>query len=347
MRRCMVGVLAVMLIFVVLDCVAVSYVRLQSYGIWDVGTALFIVLAVVLAAPLAYPLTAFCTESGTHACLRVLLFGGFLTLSSVVYVVAGVFAFPMLVFPTYKPVGYGGLDPLSYIMLLVLPTASLLLSRLITSKHRSKVRIAATLTIAAVALSTPATPLMVSSVAGPWVETAYMDELRGYAGVLGNCTANTSPQCVLMLAEEYVRRFTGTYMRPYPKPRQLLISAWNEGFINKLAATLKTGACEDHSRGLTQLIEDVYGLKTKIVVFDGWDHAMPEAEINGTWYVLDLVFTTPNNIVKTSDYAEHLSKICRELGGNYCRLYEKLIKGEARIADPSTSEDLTKEHGFK
>lgn len=258
---------------------------------------------------------------------------------SLIYVVIGIFIFPLFIFPSYGLIDYN-----IFVTFLIIASVISAIGLMLVFKHPTRSHFIIGVFMIATVLSISVAPLMVSFV--PWIEDAYKNELRGYEAVLGYCFANTSPQCLFEAVKEYTNRFIGTYKYPYPKPRQFLIDALNAEFVKKLAVILKTGACEDYSLGLTKLIEDIYGLKTRVVVFDEWDHAMPEAEINGTWYVLDLVFTTPNNIVKASDYAEHLSKICRELGGNYCELYEKLVKREAKIMDGSSREDLAKEHGF-
>lgn len=277
----------------------------------------------------------------------LLWFGLFLTLLSVIYVIVGTFAFPMFVFPAYGlHLSFIGLDCLAIIVIIIFAMMiSLLLSHKVTPRPSEKSYAVAVLATAII-LSMPITPLVASFVMTPWVETAYGNVVRSYADALSDCATDVSPQCVLELAKKYTADFFNTYKHKYPKPRQLLVNSFNIEFVKKLAAILKTGACEDYSLGLAKLIEGVYGLRTRIISFINWDHAMPEVEIDGTWYVLDLVFTTPNQIVKVSEYAEHLSKMCEERGGDYYELYEGLRRGEVRIKDPISNEDLTKQHGF-
>jgi hypothetical protein len=67
-----------------------------------------------------------------------------------------------------------------------------------------------------------------------------------------------------------------------------------------LAVVASTGACEDFVLRLTALLRDALGCETRMVIFEGVDHAMPEAMINGTWYMFNISYTTlkePQNIL--------------------------------------------------
>ncbi len=138
----------------------------------------------------------------------------------------------------------------------------------------------------------------------------------------------------------YSSNFTTTYMNPCPKPRQLLIVLPplinNKDFVAKLAATSRTGACIDFALGVTKLIEDLFGYKTRITMFIGQDHTIPEVEINRTWHVIDALYTIPNYPVEANQYAEYLRE-------NQPRIYNTI----KRIIDFDTGQDLTNEHGFQ
>jgi transglutaminase/protease-like cytokinesis protein 3 len=153
----------------------------------------------------------------------------------------------------------------------------------------------------------------------------------------------------------YNYSFFNTYGKLLPKPRLFYIYSliipnslnfffrkstvanFTRDFAEKLAATSRTGACEDFALGLTRLLRDSLHCQTRIVgVFgDQVDHALPEVKINDTWYILDIIFTTPNHPVKASDYATYLYENRRDI-------YQKI----RNITDYDTSEDLRIEHGF-
>ena len=130
-----------------------------------------------------------------------------------------------------------------------------------------------------------------------------------------------------------------TYRKPCPKPRQLLVILpsliGNRDFVAKLVVVSRTGACLDFALGATKLIEDLYGYRVRVVHLIGQDHVIPEVEVNGTWYVIDITYTTKNYPVKASEYADHLRR-------NYPSIYSNL----EGLADFDTGQDLSKEHGL-
>ncbi|MCX8186766.1 MAG: transglutaminase-like domain-containing protein [Sulfolobales archaeon] len=297
----------------------------------------------------------------------IALFGVFLMLITVAYVTVGVFVFPILLFPIYKPGACIELvvpplltilppvkvEPLSLLTLPTITVVSFILSYLVSSslfRRSKKFRVIVAVSLALTSLLAVFTlPQIVTYVAEPWVESTYYGELERFKALFSDCLNNTSPRCVFNLARELRENFTFTYMLPYPKPRQFSIDMSNLDFVRELAAVLKTGACEDYSHALTRLVEDVFGLKTRYVVFMNWDHMMPEVEVGGVWYVLDTVFTTPSHVVRVEDYAEYLNATCSNpgmSGDNICKLYEKLVRGEVKIVNPLINEDLTEQHGF-
>lgn len=154
------------------------------------------------------------------------------------------------------------------------------------------------------------------------------------------CETSADPvECIWNFVENYVSNFTPTYMKPFPKPRQLIISISsslsNRDFVARLASVARTGACFDYALGITKLIEDLYGFRTRVVIFIGQDHAIPEVEINGSWYIIDAVYTTKSHPVKADDYADYLRK-------NYPNVYGNLTG----LIDFDTGQDLSYEHGI-
>ena len=144
--------------------------------------------------------------------------------------------------------------------------------------------------------------------------------------------------CIWNFVIHYKLEFISTYRLPCPKPRQLLIrvdSIYNRDFVAKLCAICKTGACLDFALGVTKLIEDLYGYETRVVKLKGQDHAIPEVRINGTWYVIDAVYTTQNYPVKASKYVRYLQ-----------RYYPEVYKNLRGLVDFDTGKDLSDEHGF-
>jgi len=148
-----------------------------------------------------------------------------------------------------------------------------------------------------------------------------------------------SIECLWYFVKYYDSLFILTYRRPCPKPRQLLITMFslisNRDFIAELAVASRTGACLDFALGVTRLIEDLYGCKVRVVKFIGWDHVVPEVEVNGIWYVIDVTYTTKDYPVKASEYADYLRR-------NYPSIYSNL----ERLVDFDTGQDLSKEHGL-
>ena len=148
--------------------------------------------------------------------------------------------------------------------------------------------------------------------------------------------------CLWNFVKYYASEFVSTHEKPCPKPRQLLIrlpllsDINNRDFVAKLAVASRTGACLDFALGATKLIEDFYGCKVRVVEFIGWDHVVPEVEVNGIWYVIDVTYTTKDYPVKASEYADYLRR-------NYPSIYINL----KRLVDFDTGQDLSREHGFR
>jgi len=177
-----------------------------------------------------------------------------------------------------------------------------------------------------------------------FVETTYKSNVV-IQGTSNTCTLSNAWNLTL----QYNKSFFNTYGKPLPKPRLFYIykffrfpiggpiANYTRDFAEKLAATSRTGACEDFALGLTRLLRDSLHCQTRIVgvLGDQVDHALPEVKINDTWYILDIIFTTPKHPVKACDYATYLLENRRDI-------YQKI----RIITDYDTNEDLRIEHGF-
>ena len=107
----------------------------------------------------------------------------------------------------------------------------------------------------------------------------------------------------------YTQGYYTTYMKPVPKPGQIfqLRTLGVNWSYDKVFVLAKTGTCEDFAIALATLLHDVLGCETRVVVFKGWDHAVPEVMVNGTWYVFDVTYTIPQSPVPVNKYYEYLA----------------------------------------
>ena len=110
----------------------------------------------------------------------------------------------------------------------------------------------------------------------------------------------------------------------------------------RLSAVARIGTCGEFAMGLARLLRDSLGCETRMVVFKTLDHEFPEVKANGTWYVFDLTYTTPDKPVEASKYAEYLQNKC--IIEN--RFREVFCAGFEGLVDAVTREDLREEHGF-
>jgi len=173
------------------------------------------------------------------------------------------------------------------------------------------------------------------------VEFEYPRKVKGLKNSMGGeCTLDKAWE----LVKNYNKSFMSTYKTIWPKPRQFVLNIGelktfmfkpSRIFAGKLAAVSGTGACEDFALGATQLLSDVLGCETRVVVLLGEDHALPEVKVGDTWYVVDITYTTTKSPVKASEYAEHLR-------ATRPSLYSK-VKG---VIEAYTGRDLSAEHGF-
>jgi len=172
------------------------------------------------------------------------------------------------------------------------------------------------------------------------VEFEYTYTLTEFREYYVKCMSNSSNAlaCMWSLTLKYESEFIATYRAPCAKPRQLLLRipplADTRDLVAKLAATAKTDACLDFGIGVTKILSDL-GFETRVVSFLGWDHAIPEVKINGTWFVIDAMYTTPNNPVPAPMY------------GDYLKAYHSDIYASLKgLLDFDTGLDVSGEHGF-
>jgi hypothetical protein len=164
------------------------------------------------------------------------------------------------------------------------------------------------------------------------VQLKYPMKVESLKQSVGNmCTLDNA----WMLVKSYYHGFLFSYLKPWPKPRQFMFQGLNLEFVAKLAVVSKTGACVDFGLGTARLLNDVLGCETRVVAFEGLDHAMPEVKVGDTWFVADASYTTPEAPVKVSEYAWHLNATMPNIYSQTKRVYDLITK-----------EDLTAEHGF-
>ncbi len=135
----------------------------------------------------------------------------------------------------------------------------------------------------------------------------------------------------------YAQGYYTTYGKPVPKPGQIfqLRPLGVNWLYDKVFVLAKTGSCEDFAIALSTQLYDVLGCKTRVVVFKGWDHAVPEVMINGAWYVFDIDYTTTQTPIPTYKYYEYLT--------TYYSNRASSIKG---FIEYETGENISLEHGF-
>ena len=168
---------------------------------------------------------------------------------------------------------------------------------------------------------------------GAWLYPVKVREMRNLYGYGAQCTLEKA----WSIAKLASTTFKNTYTVNVPKPRQLMIPG-DDRYLwvpRALVAVASTGSCEDFALELTTLLRDVLGCEARVVAFVGYDHALPEVKVDGTWYVLDIGYTTRAGPVKAEDYWKHLER-------NYPR-----VAAEAKgLVDRETGRDVSAEHGF-
>jgi len=159
----------------------------------------------------------------------------------------------------------------------------------------------------------------------------YIANIRNTYGV--SCQLNTA----WSIATRYLQDYYSTYGKAVPKPAQIFELRYSEiHWIYRRAFVLaRTGSCGDIAIAVTTLLHDVLNCKVRVVVFQGWDHAIPEVMVNNTWYVFDISYTTPQYPVPTNKYYEYLTIYYPEVASNIMGFIEY-----------ETEKDVSLEHGF-
>jgi hypothetical protein len=132
-----------------------------------------------------------------------------------------------------------------------------------------------------------------------------------------------------------VQGYYPTYGVPVPKPAQIFeLSDLRMHWMYRKAFVLaKTGSCGDIAIALTTLLHDALGCKTRIVIFHGVDHVIPEVMVNETWYVFDISYTTSQFPVPADKYFEYLTTY-----------YPNVASSTEGFTDYETGEDVSLEH---
>ena len=182
------------------------------------------------------------------------------------------------------------------------------------------------------------------------IESEYHTVVSEYSQFLKENPANGLSSSWAVVAK-YKNEFDGTYGRNESLPNRVLFSnsgfylgftplflvylEWFDGY-EKLVVIQKKGNCGEFAIAIKTLLRDVTGLKTRIVHMEGLDHAFPEVYWNGSWWVFDAIFTTPDYPVKAGRYANYLKENKRDV---YYNLYN--------LKEDETGTSVLAEHGFK
>ena len=78
--------------------------------------------------------------------------------------------------------------------------------------------------------------------------------------------------------------------------------------MGRFVAVQRMGACWEFAVVMTTLLRDVAGVYTRVVYFEGMDHALPEVYLKGRWWVFGASHTTPRYPVAARSYASYLRR---------------------------------------
>ncbi len=149
------------------------------------------------------------------------------------------------------------------------------------------------------------------------------------------------------IVTQYRELFEGTYGKNVSLPNRCLKSNpligstpifWaylSCGGYEKLVAIQRKGCCGEFATAINTLLHDIIGVRTRVVHMEGIDHAFPEIYLNGSWWVLDAIYTTPNFLVKAESYARYLEENKRDVYENISNIID--AKGKSLLV----------EHGFE
>jgi len=151
--------------------------------------------------------------------------------------------------------------------------------------------------------------------------------------------------CAWTTAKIYLKKFRSTYGLPAERPYLLVTRdpvlqyIISKDLLNRMVVISGYGGCGELAIAISTIVRDIFGFDTRVLNFEGVDHAIAEVYVNGSWYVLDPGFTTPKGPIRVSLYASYLANSSNE---NVRRVYETA----ARLIDVESGKDLAYEHGF-
>lgn len=176
------------------------------------------------------------------------------------------------------------------------------------------------------------------------VKSDYMKEYQYSLNYRDNNELNASWNILGSYNKEFEKTYAistppSRFIFRYVKSRFLIYPIlWQyfklDGF-NKLLVVQSRGGCGEFAWTAAFFLNDVTGLNTRVVSFEGIDHAFPEVEVNNVWWVFDLVYTTPYYPIEAHNFASHLKMQNFDLY-NYV----------ANLKKRDTGETLLAEHGF-
>jgi hypothetical protein len=243
----------------------------------------------------------------------------------------------ILVFGIYSWTGYFlyyAWIRISNVVAYILLITPFIVVAIFATLHKLRIPNKLLISLALVFLTVPATLWLELVISINHLYPKYVEEIRAHYD--RHCSLDVA----WTIALEYNRNFHNTYGKPEPKPQRYKLIF--EGMLDSFETVVRTGACEDFARGLAKLLRDSLGCETRVVAFKTANHAFPEVKINGTWYVFDLTYTTPDKPVEASKYAEYLHNKCA-MERRFC---EVLCAGFRGLVDAVTGEDLREEHCF-
>jgi hypothetical protein len=219
------------------------------------------------------------------------------------------------------------------VIITVLPASCVIIFMILRAHHSKTLRtprfIYLTTLIATLILTI--TSLLTTVVVTELYYPVYIGSLRNTYGA--SCQLNTA----WSIATKYLQDYYSTYSKAVPKPAQIFELRYSGiHWIYRRAFVLaRTGSCGDIAIAVTTLLNDVLSCKTRVVVFQGCDHAVPEVMVNSTWYVFDISYTTLQYPVPANRYYEYLTIYYPEVALNITGFIEY-----------ETGEDVSLEHGF-
>lgn len=152
-----------------------------------------------------------------------------------------------------------------------------------------------------------------------YIVSEYREEFD--TSTYGNPNAIIPNRVVYVTFNPILAPFLGIYLTEY-------------NGLNKLIVVQKKGNCAEFAEAVSFLLNDTTGLPTRVISFEGIDHAFPEINIEGKWWVLDKTYTTPKRPVEADQYFAALKT-------------KRLDKSVANLIEKGSNRSVLSEHGFK